>query len=207
MRQRKKKWAEPYLASSSYVIQYGQAEQDLPFLSYSKRFLEIGTGKGDFLTTMASRHPENYYIGLEIQPSVLALAVKKAEEAQLGNISFYLANAERIDLLFPKNSFDAIYLNFSDPWPKARHAKRRLTAVHYLQKYDYLLKKNGYIYVKTDNHPLYLYTLETIINANFELLEKEENYILLDNDVASEYEQRFRALQHPIYRIVMRKKD
>ena len=204
MRQRKKKWAEPYLTTSPLVI---HSQLDLPFSNHPKLHVEIGTGKGDFITTLAKMNPHHFYVGLELQPSVLALAVKKASDLNLSNISFYLANAERLDLLFDKESIEAIYLNFSDPWPKIRHAKRRLTSPLFLEKYHYALKKQGFIYFKTDNIILYEYTLDVLRNSKFELLEKQENYILKDNDVATEYEKRFRALGQPIYRIVMRKKE
>lgn len=207
MRERKKKWAAPYLATSPYVVQEGQENAVNQLVFEKQTFLEIGTGKGDFIVTMANRHPDCAYIGLELQPSIMALAVKKASDLALNNILFFLANADRVDLLFEKNSIATIYLNFSDPWPKARHAKRRLTSPSFLTKYHYILKENGLIYLKTDNQNLFEYTLEMLGNSKFELVEKQEDYQLLENDVATEYEQRFRALGQAIYRIVLRKKD
>lgn len=208
MRQRKKKWAQPYLDTSEFIIRSrAQSEIEKAFALFQPLFLEIGTGKGDFITTMAKKYPHYNFIGIELQPTVLAIAVKKAEEAQLSNLRFMLIHAELIEELFAKDAVSGIYLNFSDPWPKARHEKRRLTSPTYLSKYHQILKANGLIAFKSDNYDLYRYTLEVIQNEKFELIDKQENYILIDNDAETEYERRLRAMGQTIYRILLRKKD
>lgn len=203
MRYRKKKWALPFLSESELVM---KLEEPLTFLENKPLFLEIGAGKGDFITTLAKRNPNNFYIALDLEPNVLAIAAKKAEVLELQNLKFMYVDAREIDAIFQAKSLEKIYLNFSDPWPKGRHAKRRLTHQSFLKKYEYILEDDGEIIMKTDHSSLYEFTLETIKDSSFELLEKQENYILINEDVETEYEKRFRSEGKNIYRIRLRKK-
>ena len=117
--------------------------------------IEIGMGKGRFLHTLAKSNPQINYVGIEKYSSVLLRAIQKMEEDELPNLKFIRMDAEDIDKVFGKEEVDRIYLNFSDPWPKDRHAKRRLPSRQFLARYDVILKKEGTLEFKTDNRPLF----------------------------------------------------
>ena len=173
-----------------------------------KIFLEIGMGKGDFITQMATLDRENIYIGVEVSPPILALAVKKLkryeeENGRLDNIYFMSFDAITIAEVFEENQIEKIYLNFSDPWPKKKHAKRRLTNEKFLKEYEKVLKKNGQIEFKTDNRGLFEYSLVSLQNYG---LKFNEVYLDLHKtnifNVETEYEKKF-SPYGPIYKIVV----
>lgn len=173
-----------------------------------KVFLEIGMGKGDFITQMATLDRENIYIGVEVSPPILALAVKKLkryeeENGRLDNIYFMSFDAITIAEVFEENQIEKIYLNFSDPWPKKKHAKRRLTNEKFLKEYEKVLKKNGQIEFKTDNRGLFEYSLVCLQNYG---LKFNEVYLDLHKtdifNVETEYEKKF-SPYGPIYKIVV----
>lgn len=173
-----------------------------------KVFLEIGMGKGDFITQMATLDRENIYIGVEVSPPILALAVKKLkryeeENGRLDNIYFMSFDAITIAEVFEENQIEKIYLNFSDPWPKKKHAKRRLTNEKFLKEYEKVLKKNGQIEFKTDNRGLFEYSLVSLQNYG---LKFNEVYLDLHKtdifNVETEYEKKF-SPYGPIYKIVV----
>ncbi len=204
MRQRKLKWAEDFLKSSDLIV------KDFP-CDLSKKFpvnqpieLEIGCGKGVFILKKALANPNINYIGIDIQSSILAIAAKKIEENGLSNVRFAFLNASTLSqAIINKVSF--IYLNFSDPWPKAKHAKRRLTSPLFLQEYDKILEKDGLIVFRTDNQGLYEYSSEVFAASSFKVLENVPNCPLNDGDIISEYETKFRELGQPINKIVVQK--
>lgn len=158
-------------------------------------FIEIGMGKGQFITTLAKENPDNNYIGIEKYSSVLVRAIEKQEEEKLPNLYFIRMDAENIAEVFDKEEVKGIYLNFSDPWPKDRHAKRRLTSVQFLARYEQILEKGGHVIFKTDNRPLFDFSLEQLQEApNWELLNHtfdlhHSEYV--DGNVMTEYETRF----------------
>ncbi|MEA3423777.1 MAG: tRNA (guanosine(46)-N7)-methyltransferase TrmB [Bacillota bacterium] len=155
---------------------------------------EFGTGKGRFIIEMAKRNPDINFIGVELRDQVLLKAVKKAKEGKIKNVKFLVANIENITDIFKENSLDGIYLNFSDPWPKKRHFKRRLTYREFLNKYNVILKENSWIIFKTDNISLFQFTLNEL--AELRLIMKEisldvhEDDRFLDN-IMTEYEEKF----------------
>lgn len=155
---------------------------------------EFGTGKGRFIIEMAKRNPDVNYIGIELRDQVLLKAVKKADEEKIKNIKFLVANIENITDIFEENSLDGIYLNFSDPWPKKRHFKRRLTYREFIGKYNIILKDNSWIRFKTDNISLFQFTLNEL--AELRLIMKEisldvhEDDRFIDN-IMTEYEEKF----------------
>ncbi len=170
-------------------------------------FIEVGMGKGKFITTLAKMHPENNYIGIEKYSSVLVRAVEKVEEEDLANLRFVRMDAEELPEVFEKEEIDRIYLNFSDPWPKERHAKRRLTSVQFLERYDQILKKDGQIEFKTDNRPLFEFSLEqaplanwTIEASTFDLHHDEK---MNAENVMTEYEEKFSQKGNPIHKMVI----
>ncbi len=166
--------------------------------------IEIGMGKGQFLMEMARRHPDIHYIGIEKFSSVLVRAVQKMEEEPLPNIHFIRMDAEYICNVFEKGEVEEIYLNFSDPWPKERHTKRRLTSHQFLERYDQILKEGGSIQFKTDNRDLFDFSVEEIRSAGWTI--DQCTYDLhhsdfLEGNVMTEYEERFVAEGKPICKV------
>lgn len=168
--------------------------------------LEIGTGKGKFLIELAERNPNNNYIGIEKYSSVLLRALQKRREVELDNLYFIRFDAEDITNIFAKDEVERIYLNFSDPWPKDRHAKRRLTSRRILSKYDQFLQKDGEIIFKTDNRPLFDFSIEEIELAGWKIKSitydlHSSNYV--KDNIMTEYEERFVAEGKPIHMMII----
>lgn len=207
MRQRNRKWAQPYLDSNlKYMIRDFPVTEKL-FGNENPVHVEIGTGKGDFIVEMAKKNPNVNFIGIEMQSSVIALAVQKAEKEELGNIKFLVMDARLLAEKFTGIRFNRIYLNFSDPWPKARHEKRRLTSQKFLLTYKTFLTGDGEVWFKTDNKGLYEYSYVSFGENHWNIIENDSNYQIKEEDAMSEYEKKFRALSQPIYRIKVKKGD
>lgn len=209
MRLRNKPWAEPFLLENDdLVLQYSEDLKDKYSEIYSNDRplnLEIGTGKGDFIKQLASLNPNQNYLGIEKYSTVLAIAAKKIKnETELTNVRLMCYDAGELELVFNEESLNCIYLNFSDPWPKARHEKRRLTFKTFLDKYFKLLKSGGKIIMKTDNLALFEYSLESIKeHGKFKLVEYTFDYVFdKENDGMSEYERKFREIGTKINRLV-----
>ena len=202
MRGRAKPWAIPYLQEHPELV-YPQIEENDPFLSVSPLYLEIGMGKGDFLIGI-SRLQQGHYLGLERDRSVLATAAKKIEGLNLDNVRLIAEDFDKVYESLKAYHFDKIYLNFSDPWPKKRHAKRRLTYHERLALIASLLKEGGEIVMKTDNASLYAFTLEEAPLAKLRIKECTDHYVFdPERDAMSEYEARFRSLGQNIHRIII----
>ena len=169
--------------------------------------IEIGMGKGQFLTKMAELNPNINYIGIEKYSSVLVRALEKLEELELDNIRFIRMDAENIENVFDQGEVDNIYLNFSDPWPKDRHAKRRLTSQKFLGRYDKVLKKDGVVEFKTDNDGLFEFSVEEAPNAGWNIVAKtwdlHNDEELSKGNVMTEYETKFSGLGHPIHKMII----
>ncbi len=169
--------------------------------------IEIGMGKGRFITELAALHPEINYIGIEKYSTVLVKAIEKRKKLELKNLWFLRFDAEYVRDLFEKGEVDRIYLNFSDPWPKDRHAKRRLTSACYLEKYASFLADGGYVEFKTDNLPLFEFSLEEAKTAGWDL--SEVTYDLhaseyAEGNIMTEYEEKFSSLGNPILHLKTR---
>ena len=168
--------------------------------------IEIGMGKGRFITTLAGMNPDINYVGIEKYSSVLLRAVEKQDELCLPNLRFIRMDAENITSVFGKEEVDRIYLNFSDPWPKDRHAKRRLTSRQFFARYDEILKSTGRVEFKTDNRPLFDFSVEEVNEAGWKLsvctydLHNDEK--LMEGNVMTEYEERFSSQGNPICKLV-----
>ncbi|WP_427340114.1 tRNA (guanosine(46)-N7)-methyltransferase TrmB [Caloranaerobacter sp. DY30410] len=163
--------------------------------------IELGTGKGQFITTLAEKNENVGYVGVEKIADVLFQAVKKAEGKELNNIKFLLFDVNEIENIFEENEVDRIYINFCDPWPKKRHTKRRLTYREFLSKYRKILKVNGEIHFKTDNEKLFEFSLNEMSEFGFELRDISLN-LYRDGDldtVKTEYEEKFISQGKPIY--------
>mgnify|MGYP000096583898 FL=1 len=157
--------------------------------------IEVGMGKGQFIIEMARRNPEVNYIGIEKYSSVLVRAVEKLEDFEQDNLRLIRMDAENINEVFGVDEVDRIYLNFSDPWPKDRHAKRRLTSRQFFARYDKMLKKEGRVEFKTDNRVLFDFSVEEVKEAGWNLVEctydLHSDERLNEGNVMTEYEKKF----------------
>lgn len=206
MRLRNKPWAKDKLQQySNYVVhepeqfrgKWGEAfEKNQPL------HIEIGTGKGQFITGMAKANPEINYIGIELQESVIVSALDRLIEAELPNCKLMNVNGAELAKYFASGDVSRVYLNFSDPWPKTRHEKRRLTFKSFLEVYESILVKNGEIHFKTDNQGLFEYSLVSF--SHYGMLLK---YVSLDlhnidyeGNIMTEYEEKFSSRGSRIYR-------
>lgn len=194
MRMRKKKWVSPFLENEKdYLI------EDLKNFSTSLPvYIEIGMGMGDFICESASQNKDIFYIGLEKEETCVARAIKKARDLELDNFRVMLADASNIEELINNKSIDRIYLHFSDPWPKKRQHKRRLTYMPFLNKYENILKDDGELIYKTDNEDFFNDSLEYFEKSNFKLKEIDRNYIN-ESEPMTAYQERFVAMGKPIY--------
>lgn len=169
--------------------------------------IEIGMGKGRFIMELAARNPEINYIGIEKYSSVLLRAIQKMEIEELPNIKFIRMDAEDILEVFDKGEVDKIYLNFSDPWPKDRHAKRRLPSKEFLARYDVILKKEGKLEFKTDNRDLFDFALEQLPlagwNAEQVTLDLHHDETMKEGNIMTEYEEKFSSMGNPICKYII----
>lgn len=176
------------------------------FPSSQPLHIEIGMGKGRFLMDLASANPNINYIGIERYSSVLLRALQKMELTPLINLKFICADAAKITDIFAPEEVSRIYLNFSDPWPKDRHAKRRLTSREFFARYDLILSKDGHVEFKTDNQDLFTFSLEEIPNAHWHLdtftRDLHHDPVLNEGNIMTEYEEKFSSLGNPICKLI-----
>ena len=174
--------------------------------------IEIGMGKGKFITELALQNPDINYIGIEKYSSVLIRAIEKRKNIELNNLIYIRMDAVEICDAFEKGEVDRIYLNFSDPWPKDRHAKRRLTSRQFFARYDEILKPDGKVEFKTDNRDLFDFSLEEIPETTFKIdeytfdLHSDKEADIYKGNVMTEYEEKFVGLGNPICKLVASRK-
>ncbi len=170
--------------------------------------VEIGMGKGRFLMELAAKHQDINYVGIEKYSSVLLRALQKMAENPLPNVKFIRMEAEHILRYFGEGEVDRIYLNFSDPWPKDRHAKRRLPSREFLDRYRILLNRDGHLEFKTDNKDLFDFAVEETGPANWEIQEitydLHHNKAMMVDNVMTEYEEKFSSKGNPIYKYIIK---
>lgn len=167
---------------------------------------EIGCGKGRFILETAKKNPMINFVAIERNIDVLVLAAEKGAEAGLKNVRYVLGDAETLEEIFASGECERIYLNFSDPWHKKRHEKRRLTHAKFLELYKIVLKKDGEIIFKTDNRPLFDYSLESFEQNGWKLYDVTFDLHAEDctDNVETEYEQLFSSKGNPIHRLKAR---
>lgn len=207
MRLRNKPWAAEKLAEYSHIV-IANPEQlkgkwsEKIFQNDNPIHIEVGTGKGRFVTEMAKAHPTINYIGIEVYKSVIVSALDKVITADIPNVK--LLNVDANDLLefFNKGEIERIYLNFSDPWPKNRHAKRRLTYVNFLKMYDEITNNRGEVHFKTDNQHLFEFSLESFSAYNMLLknISLDLHKSKQEGNIMTEYEEKFASQGMRIYR-------
>lgn len=208
MRLRNVKGSRDTIAANDFVVK----DEETMKGKWHERFgndrpihIEVGMGKGKFIMEMAKRNPDINYIGIEKFSSVLVRAIEKQNEELLPNLLFIRMDAEYIENVFDKGEVDYIYLNFSDPWPKDRHAKRRLTSVQFLGRYINILSKDGGVTFKTDNRPLFDFSVEQVAEADWvmdNVTYDLHNSEYAEGNVMTEYEKRFSEMGNPICRMV-----
>lgn len=209
MRLRNIKGSKEFIATSPFVIQKPEeykGKWNEFFQNENPLHIEIGMGKGQFIHQLAEENPNINYIGIEKFSSVLYRALKKRENTELDNLFFLRIDAEIINTVFDTQEVNRIYLNFSDPWPKDRHAKRRLTSPDFLNRYNSILASDGELMFKTDNRPLFDYSVQAIKETSPWQL-KDVTYDLhhskyLNGNIMTEYESRFVSQGFPIHRLV-----
>ncbi|SMD09125.1 tRNA (guanosine(46)-N7)-methyltransferase TrmB [Sporomusa malonica] len=207
MRLRKKPWIAEALTGFTNIVQNPGEElkgkwADL-FGNQLPLYVELGTGRGKFIAGMGEQYQDKAnFIGIEAQKDVLYDAAVRARENELTNVRLLVFNVNELLTIFAPGEIDRLYINFCDPWPKNRHAKRRLTHARFLEKYQTVLKAGGQLCFKTDNRPLFEFSLEQF--SQFGLAIDNITYDLHNNgfagNVMTEYESRFSALGQPIHR-------
>ena len=180
------------------------------FGNHKPLHIEVGMGKGRFIMDLARQNPDINYIGIEKYSSVLLRALEKRElEPEMTNLYFIRMDAEEIGDIFGEGEVDQIYLNFSDPWPKDRHAKRRLTSPQFLKRYEGILKKDGHLEFKTDNQDLFTFSLESVKEAGWDLMYETRDLHhseYNEGNIMTEYEERFSSQGNPICKMAIRQK-
>lgn len=209
MRLRNVKGSRETIATHKYVIQEPEANKGRwreIFGNDNPIHIEIGMGKGQFIQALAKNNPDINYIGIEKYSSVLIRAIEKRSELEGENLYFIRMDAEDIINVFDQYEVQQIYLNFSDPWPKDRHAKRRLTSRQFLARYNQILVTEGVVIFKTDNRELFDFSLEEVDATEWEIKNKTfdlHHSEYLEGNVMTEYEQRFVGEGKPINRMVI----
>jgi len=210
MRIRKKPWVkEEIMSYTTYIVpnpEKGKEQWNGIYQNTHAIHAEFGTGRGRFITTLAERNPRINYIAVEQKQEVLVQAIRKAHEKGLSNIKFILGNVNQMLDFFGENELSRIYLNFIDPWPKKRHAKRRLTHHRYLEMYQHILKEGGEIFLKTDNEILFEFSLNEMSaygcrlrNISLDIYREAEDN--LKKCIQTEYEEKFIKQGKAIYRL------
>lgn len=205
MRLKHVKGAGEKVKSSSYLIENPnkyKGKFKKVFNNDNPIYIEIGMGKGNFIYENAIKYPNINFIGIEKYDSVMVRAIEKVENEKISNLRFIRMDANEIENVFYKE-IDRIYLNFSDPWPKVRHEKRRLSSLNFLKKYDNLFRNEKRIIMKTDNRKLFEFSVISFVNYDYKI-----NEISLDlhnddisNNIETEYERKFSSKGFPIYKI------
>lgn len=203
--------SEEAILNSPYVVhqpeQYRGNYREL-FGNDNPMEIEVGMGKGRFIMELAALNPGINYIGIERYPSVLLRALQKRQELELPNIYFICVDAKRLNEIFSPGEVARIYLNFSDPWPKDRHAKRRLPSREFLARYGEILPGNGSVEFKTDNKGLFAFALEEAEASGWRLdactFDLHHDAEMMEGNVMTEYEEKFSGMGNPIHKMVIR---
>ena len=208
MRLRNIAGARDVIAGSEYVIQNPtecKGHWKEIFDNPGELHIEVGMGKGKFLNEMARKNPHINYLGIEMYSSVLLRAIQKMEADPLPNLKFLCVDARILPDVFEKGEVDHIYLNFSDPWPKDRHAKRRLPSRQFLNRFHLILKADGRISFKTDNRDLFDFSVEQVPEAGWNMVNCTydlHNSEFVEGNIMTEYEEKFSSMGNPIFRLV-----
>lgn len=210
MRLRNITGADTYIENSEYVVQDEKSKKGCWSEVFGRKaplHIEVGMGKGQFMMELALCNPDINYVGIEMYSSVLLRAVQKMEEKPMDNLRFIRMDAREIEEVFGKGEVDKIYLNFSDPWPKDRHAKRRLPSRQFLARFDQILKKDGNLEFKTDNKDLFDFAVEEVEPAGWKIdaitYDLHHDEVMNEGNILTEYEEKFSSKGNPIYKYII----
>lgn len=210
MRLRNIPGADETIENSAYAIKQPQDQKgkwEKQFGNNNPIYIEIGMGKGQFITTLAKQNPHINYVGIERYSSVLLRAIQKMEDEIIPNLFFICMDAKGLSDVFAEGEVSKIYLNFSDPWPKDRHAKRRLPSKEFLARYNKILAKTGTIEFKTDNRGLFDFAVEQVPEAKWKIDEitydLHNDSSLVEGNVMTEYEEKFSSIGNPIHKYII----
>jgi len=211
MRIKKVKGANEIIIKGKYYIENPENYKGIwqsVFQNSNPIHLEIGMGKGQFLIESAIKNPNINYIGIEKFDSILVRAVQKSNDLELSNLKLIRTDANFLENIF-SNEISTIYLNFSDPWPKDRHYKRRLTSTNFLNIYDKIFKDKHHIIMKTDNICLFNFSIDSLSEYGYKIINKNNNFYRLNNldNIMTEYEEKFLKLGIKINRLEAIKED
>lgn len=211
MRLRNKPWAKPLIEANPELISVRpenmQGKWQSRFDQERPLALEVGSGKGQFIINMAQQHPDQNFIALEIQDVAIGYILRKQVELQLPNLQLILGDGADLTDYFAPGEIANLYLNFSDPWPKTKHEKRRLTYKHFLAQYQAIMASTGQLQFKTDNQGLFEYSLVSMNNYGmaFEMVSLDlHNDTRVEGNVETEYEHKFSSRGGRIYQLVAR---
>lgn len=209
MRLRNIKGADEAIEKSEYCIKNPETLKgnwQSVFPTEQPIHIEVGMGKGRFIMDLAAANPDINYLGIERYTSVLFRAVQKMDLNPLPNLRFLCIDAATLPEIFAKDEISKIYLNFSDPWPKDRHAKRRLTSREFFARYDQILQKEGHVEFKTDNQDLFSFSLEEIPEAGWKVdaftRDLHHDDVMNQGNIMTEYEEKFSSLGNPICKLI-----
>ena len=205
--------ADQEIASNPICIQHPEDYKNAWQQVFQNNFpihIEIGMGKGRFLLQLAQNNPQINYIGIEKYTSVLLRAIQKLNREETeqipSNLRFICMNAENLTNVFAPDEISKIYLNFSDPWPKKRHAGRRLTSGKFLHLYAEILEKDGTLEFKTDNRPLFDFSLQELPESHWHIdactFDLHHNSEMNQNNIMTEYEEKFSSIGNPICKLI-----
>ncbi|WP_204501555.1 tRNA (guanosine(46)-N7)-methyltransferase TrmB [Aquibacillus albus] len=206
MRARNKPWADDFIQDNNHIVELDpfkyKGDWSSLFGNEHPIHLEIGTGKGQFITGMAKQYPAINFIGIEVVKSIIVSAVQNVADTDQSNVRLINEDAKDLREIFQQNEVDTIYLNFSDPWPKNKHEKRRLTYKKFLEQYKHILKENGEIILKTDNQGFFEYSLASFSQYGIILDEVTLDLHAQEDptNIMTEYEEKFSNKGQPIYR-------
>lgn len=211
MRIKRRKWTSPFLAKyEGFYLDDNNVDSNLftDIFTSETLFVEIGMGKGDFIVELATQNPGIFFLGVEKNATVASIALRKVLTANLTNVLIAIMDIEKLLPKFPDGKVDRIYLNFSDPWPKKRHEKRRLTHPRFIRQYERILKKDGQVCLKTDNVDFFMYSLSNFHNMGWKLPYTSFSYNgKAKLDAMTEYERNYRKDGLNINRLVAKKGD
>lgn len=211
MRLRNKSWAKPLIEAHPEMISVKpvgmQGKWQERFAQSQPLMLEVGSGKGKFITEMAAAHPELNFIALELQEVAIAYVLRKQVELELPNLQLILGDGANLTEYFAPEEVTGVYLNFSDPWPKTRNEKRRLTYKSFLDQYKAIMAKDGVLQFKTDNQVLFEYSLVSMNNygMKFDMVSLDlHNDPKIEGNIETEYEHKFSSKGSRIYQLIAR---
>ena len=211
MRSRYKPWAIEYLKTNTkneFFLNDDIVEEEkiLSFIKEKDTYLEIGPGRGQFILSIASKFPNYNFLVIELDKSIAGTALKKIDEANLTNVRLIAGDFYKLSKILKKDLFCGVFLNFSDPWPKKRHEKRRLTSPNFLVEYSKILKEGACIFYKTDNDLFYEYSLEKFKEYKWEIIYQNEDYDSMSEnfDALTEFENRYKSEGIKIKRLILK---